>query len=81
MVRTLISLPDQKLKQLDVLARRNKKSRAQVVREAVDLYLNNNDRRRESWHELVRQTAGIGKGYFGDDAVEYVRKLRAEWEK
>ena len=80
MVRTLISLPDQKLKQLDVLARKNKKSRAQVMREAVDLYLNNNDRRRESWHELVRQTAGLWK-HKNIDTDTYLTQLRTEWDR
>ena len=58
MVRTLISLPDQVLKQLDQLARKNKKSRAQLVREAVKLYLDKSVRKEQSWQELVRSTAG-----------------------
>ena len=80
MVRILISLPDQKLKQLDVLARKNKKSRAQVAREAVDLYLDKNDRRQESWQELVRSTAGIWK-HKNMDTDTYLAKLRAEWDR
>ena len=80
MVRTLISLPDQKLKQLDMLARRNRKSRAQVMREAVDLYLKNNDRKQESWHELVRSTAGIWK-HKNMDTDTYLAQIRAEWDR
>ena len=80
MVRTLISLSDQNLKRLDRLARRSKKSRAQLVREAIDLYLKKNDNNRESWKELVRQTAGLWK-HKNIDGLEYERKLREEWER
>lgn len=80
MVRTLISLPEQKLKKLDMLARKSKKSRAQLVREAVDLYLKKNDKPQESWKELVKRTAGIWK-HKNVDGLEYERKLREEWER
>ena len=80
MVRTLISLPDQELKRLDVLARKNKKSRAQLVREAVDLYLKKHDRKQESWKEIVRQTAGIWK-HKKIDTDTYLGQLRAEWNR
>ena len=80
MVRTLISLPDQELKRLDVLARKNKKSRAQLVREAVDLYLKKHDRKQESWKEIVRKTAGLWK-HKNTDTDTYLAQLRAEWDR
>lgn len=80
MVRTLISLSDPKLKRLDILARKSKKSRAQLVREAVDLYLKKHDRKPESWKDLVRRTAGLWK-HKNIDGLEYERKLREEWER
>ena len=79
MVRALISLSDQELKKIDVLARKNKKSRAQVVREAIDLYLRKNETR-ESWKDLTRRTAGIWK-HKKVDGLAYERKLREEWER
>ena len=39
MVRALITFKEEQLKKLDRLARKNKQSRAQVVREAIDLYV------------------------------------------
>ena len=80
MVRTLISLPNPKLKKLDLLARKGKKSRAQVVREAIDLYLKKNDHKQESWKELVRQTAGLWK-HKNIDTDTYLAQLRSEWER
>ena len=80
MVRTLISLPDAELKRLDIFARKNKKSRAQLVREAVDLYLKKHDRKQESWKELVQRTAGLWKNK-NIDGLEYERKLRKEWKR
>ena len=80
MVRTLISISDQKLRKIDVLARKNKKSRAQVVREAVDLYLKKNEVKQENWKELVRRTAGLWK-HKNIDTDAYLTRLRSEWER
>lgn len=52
MARILVSIPDQKLRKLDALARRCRKSRAQLVREAVQLYLKSAAERKENWKEL-----------------------------
>ena len=80
MVRTLVSLSDEKLKKLDNLARRSKKSRAQLMREAIDLYLKKKDHESESWKELVRHTTGLWKQK-KVDGLAYERKLREEWER
>ena len=79
MVRALITLEADKIKKLDSLARKNKKSRAQLVREVIDKYLDQNTKK-PTWKELVRRTAGIWKGR-NIDSVEYVRKLRSEWDR
>ena len=79
MVRAIISIPDKSLKRIDGIARKAKKSRAQIVREAVDLYIKNNDQQ-PTWKEIVHQTAGIWQ-HKKIDGVEYQRQLRAEWDR
>ncbi len=78
MVRTLISLPDKDLRKLDILAHKTKKSRAQVVREAVSVYLKQNEPR--NWEEMVRSAAGILKDKIKDTDA-YLEKLRSEWDR
>jgi len=77
MVRTLISLPDKDLRKLDILAHKAKKSRAQVVREAVAVYLEKNEP--QSWKEIVAKCAGMWK-HKKIDGLAYERQLREEWE-
>jgi len=73
-MRTLIDLPDDDLQRLDSLARRNKRSRAAEVREAVRLYLRG--RAGNDWIER-------GFGYWRDrtdigDGVEYQQRIRED---
>ncbi len=74
MTRILTEVPDEDVKRLDAIARRDGKSRAAVLREAIQNYLG----------------AGSKKGfekYFGlwerhgstVDGLEYERQLRGEW--
>jgi metal-responsive CopG/Arc/MetJ family transcriptional regulator len=78
MVRTLISLPDKDIKKLDVLAHKAKKSRAQVVREAITAHLQKNEQ--QSWKEIVAKCAGMWK-HKNIDSDEYIRQLRSEWDR
>ena len=78
MVRTLISFPDKDLKKLDLVAHKAKKSRAQVVREAVSVYLKKNEP--QTWKETVAKCAGIWKDK-NIDSDEYIRQLRSEWDR
>ena len=74
MTRILTEVPDEDVKRLDAIARRDGKSRAAVLREAIQNYLD----------------AGSKQGfekYFGlwerhgsrVDGLEYERQLRDEW--
>lgn len=71
-MRTLIDLPDDDLERLDALARRNKRSRAAEVREAVRLYLRG--RAGNDWIErgfgYWRERAEIG------DGIAYQHRIR-----
>ena len=77
MVRALISIEDKQLSRLDRLAQKNKRSRAELVREAINQYLAQKDKE-PTWEEIVEKTAGIWK-YKNIDALEYQRRLREEW--
>lgn len=75
MTRILADIPDEEIKRLDAIAAEQGKSRAAVLREAVKLYLIDNQSDK-SWIER-------GYGYWKDrtdigDAVEYQRAMRED---
>jgi metal-responsive CopG/Arc/MetJ family transcriptional regulator len=72
-VRTLVNIPEDDIKALDELAKRQKTSRAQVIRTAVAEHLKGNPAKVD-----VSEFAGLWKDK-GIDGLEFVRKLRSEW--
>jgi len=79
MVRTLITFDDQQLKRIDRLAKKDKKSRAALVRQAVAEYIDKKEKK-PTWKEIVAKTAGIWK-HKNIDTDTYLTQLRAEWER
>ena len=79
MVRALITISEKDLRRLDRLARKNKRSRADLVREALGEYLQKKAKE-PTWKELVKQCAGMWE-HKGIDGLEYERKLREEWDR
>jgi metal-responsive CopG/Arc/MetJ family transcriptional regulator len=79
MVRALITFKEEQLKKIDRLARKNKQSRAQVVREAIDRYVSQKEKE-PTWKEIVAKCAGMWK-HKNIDGLEYTNKLREEWER
>lgn len=76
MTRILVDLPDEDIKWLDQLAADQGKSRAAVLREAVEAY------RRQ--HTLGCLEIGFGacpRAAFKYSPHEYDRKRRAEWTR
>ena len=74
-MRTLVDIPDEDIKKLDALASKAKRSRAAAIRDAVKLYLAQNDNSKD-WIER-------GYGYWADrtdigDGVEYQRAIRED---
>jgi hypothetical protein len=74
-MRILADIPEDDLKKLDALAAREKRSRAAAIRDAVKLYLIQND---DSKDWIAR-----GAGYWKDrddipDGVEYQRAMRED---
>jgi len=75
MTRILADIPDDDIRKLDALAKAQGKSRAAEIRDAIKLYLVENDRSKD-W---IRK----GAGYWKDrddigDAVEYQRAMRED---
>jgi len=80
-MRTLVDIPENKLKKLAELCKSQGISRAEGIRQAVEMFLKKNST------SDIGQFFGIlkGKGLTIDgveytDGVEYQRKLREEWD-
>jgi predicted transcriptional regulator len=81
--RTLISLGDERIAQLDEIARKRGRSRSAMVREAVDHFIADN-----ASDQKERMLAGLraGFGLWKDrtdigDSVEWQRRERASWTR
>ena len=72
MGRILLDLSDDVLQRLDDLKQLRNKPRAELLREAVEQYL---DRQSTS---VIREALGLW-GDKQEDGLEYERKLREEW--
>ncbi|MDI3359474.1 ribbon-helix-helix protein, CopG family [Lelliottia sp. V89_10] len=72
MGRILLDLSDDVLQRLDDLKQLRNKPRAELLREAVEQYL---DRQSSS---VIREALGLW-GDSREDGLEYERKLREEW--
>jgi len=71
-MRTIIDLPDEQVRRLAEVCRRNRLSRAEVIRRAVTEYL-------AKWELREREDAfGIWRDR-ADDGLDYERRLRREW--
>lgn len=71
-MRALIDMSDAQVEALDTLAKRERKSRAALIRAAIDDYLHRHHR------EQVEDGFGLwGKGKV--DGVAYQEKARREW--
>lgn len=71
-MRALVDIDDHQIRDLDRLAKQQKRSRAALIREAVADYL---DKRH-------RKTAGEAFGLWGQggtDGLAYQEKVRSEW--
>ncbi|CAN5914825.1 ribbon-helix-helix protein, CopG family [soil metagenome] len=71
-MRTLVDIGDAQIRTLDELSKQDKRSRAALIREALDDYL---AKRRGS-------RGGDGFGLWGEgkvDGLAYQEKVRSEW--
>ena len=72
-MRTLVDLPEAELEQLNALSRQRRVSRAELIRQAVAGYLEQN-------RTGLEETFGLWKKK-GVDGVRYQERLRGEWER
>ncbi|HEY2933307.1 MAG TPA: ribbon-helix-helix domain-containing protein [Acidobacteriota bacterium] len=76
-MRTIIDLPEDQIEALDEWCRRKKISRAEAIRQAVAQLL---PRHKSSWRN--HPAVGLWKGQKRRaDSVEYVRRVRKEWQR
>ena len=77
-MRTIVDIPKEQIQALDTYAKSKGISRAAVVREDVATYLPHKPKKKISFRD--DPSFGSWKAPTGFDSVEYVRKLRAEWD-
>ncbi len=82
--RTLVSLGDERIARLDRIAAQNGRSRAAVIRDAVDMLIANDAEDIDRQRRLAALRAGFGawkdRTDIGD-AVEWQRRERAGWTR
>ncbi len=71
-MRTLVDLGDSQIQALDELSKKEKRSRAALIRQAIDDYL----ARRQS--NLENEAVGLW-GKRKTDGLVYQKKMRSEW--
>jgi metal-responsive CopG/Arc/MetJ family transcriptional regulator len=76
-MRTIVDIPDEQLRRLDAEARRLRISRAESVRRAIAAYLDDEERKMQAFKDAF----GAWKHKDMPDSVEWVEKLREEWER
>ncbi|NDO81643.1 CopG family transcriptional regulator [Citrobacter sp. NCU1] len=74
MGRILLDLSDEVIKRLDDLKVQRNLPRAELLREAVEQYLE----RQDQAETTISNALGLWQGC-EEDGVEYQRKLRGEW--
>lgn len=81
-MRTIVDIPEDQIKALDLIGKNQDVSRAELVRRAVDLYLAKEKKKTSA--DAIDQYFGFLKDYpeafDGLDGVEYQEKIRAEWD-
>ena len=70
-MRTIIELPEQDLKQLAELGREREMSRAEIIRQAIKVFLIFHQSSRDGAFGLWRERS--------EDGLRYQQALRAEW--
>ena len=76
MVRTIVTIEESDKNWLDRYSGRHGQSTAETIRAAIKDF--QQKMRGEDYRKALQSTAGLLKGK--GDSVQYVRKLRAEWD-
>ena len=78
-MRTIIDLPDEQVRALAMYCARERVSRAEAVRRAVEVLTRAADRERDARQAAFDASFGIWKDR--RDAREIVEELRSEWDR
>lgn len=76
-MRTIIDLPEENIKSLDLLAKRAKLSRAELIRRAVTAFIETETLNQSVSHDIF----GLYADIFTQDALEIEKNFRAEWDE
>ena len=79
-MRTIIDLTDEQIERLKSQCRRERISRAEAIRQAVDRWLEVKDAGRADWEETLDETFGAWADK-GVDTDTYLAEIRSEWER
>lgn len=80
MVRTLITIDDKELAKLDRLAKKQKKSRAQLMREALSQYVRRYDNEKNEWQQILKGVEGLW-AHKNIDTDKYLEEIRKDWDR
>ena len=82
-MRTIVDLPEEDVKALDVWGTELNLSRAELVRQAVKSYIVH--KQKKGSDEMINTYFGFLKNspdaFNGLDAIEYQQKMRGEWQE
>jgi metal-responsive CopG/Arc/MetJ family transcriptional regulator len=79
-MRTIIDLPDEQIRGLAELCAREKISRAEAIRRAVDALIEDRARCRAERKAALEASFGSWK-HLGIDTDTYLAEIRAEWDR
>ncbi len=82
-MRTIVDLPEDQVKALDHMGKADNLSRAELVRRAVDLYLNEELKKRsdDSVDKYFGFLTETPNAFDGLDGLSYEQKIRGEWDE
>ena len=73
-MRTIIDIPDTQIKILDKLTSQKSVSRAQIIRDAINFYIANQNKNKKAFEESF----GVWKNK-KINSIKYVQEIRNEW--
>lgn len=79
-VRTIIDLPEEQIEALAELCARERISRAEAIRRAVDAMLEERAAKRAARKAALERTFGTWAKY-GIDTDTYLAEMRSEWDR
>jgi metal-responsive CopG/Arc/MetJ family transcriptional regulator len=80
MTRILVDIPEKEVDMLNAIAKDRSVSRAALMREAVQHLIKTHKKKPSSAFGILKGQPMIINGVEYKDSVDYIRKLREEWD-